>query len=621
MEPECQLAFLNWVAYHPTSNKDLSCPLTGCSWNDFQDFESKLRHVAKCTFLPPAKYWCASCNREESFAAGALRSQRINKDHKHGKDSNVRDVVVSFFKPFGRKKDLSHNHEVQADALLPRDSYLDNKLAIDWPYYPQGGYLSSTFETDPTPAEICTMNDRGSYVPISGELPTAYLGSELLGAVSELPTAYLGFELLGAVGELPTPHQGSESLPSMNFASRIEMSGTRSYINRSHGTDSDNHNTPTEYASASSQLSEQWSEKAPESPHSALVSPEPLRYHCPKSHSYHHPSTFNDSITDMDYCETEQRWGKVSGTSHVLSPKDTSLPSDSESDMPREQSNYDGMRPRSRPDLRLDTRMVPGMTEVLPLNAEAIPNPSAVVLSRQEVCHSLPQDDDKQNSVEELFQIVAGLEDLWAQKLKAAPELASITSHLHSASALQGGLEVLRKLFESNINMPRTMEHLFQFMHIAFACAYKSWFVDRWYPWEALYEDVLRWSQIIAEPEDRDLYLQVADLLWSAPERMTHPVNIYSFQDWDLSLGTANFENGFASHTSDIGDTLSTSQLRPIPFEEAYVRLVVLERFKKGDVLVEQLRNGNVVKSCARFLDGTSSNLRVIRARLSYSAV
>ena len=630
MDHECQLAFLNWVAYPPTSNNGrpyghLSCPLTGCEKNDLGDFISYLQHVAECPFLPGATYRCPYCNRDECFAVRALRYDKTIKDHKYGKDSKVRDAVVSFFKHFGRKKDLRHKHELQADTSIYRGrselsspefiddhelqadtliykgrselsspQFIDEKAAIDWPYEPQISYLASTYESGPTP-EICTMNYRGSYVPILSELPT------------EWPVARR-LSLLGTPRLTPktraTPGHGilcqrSELLGAVSFGPGVEMSGTRSYVHPSDRSDSDNHHVPTGHASASSQMSETWSEKGQESPHSAIMSPEPLRYYGSKSHSYHQRYTSNDSITDMEYCDSEQRCGKVSGTSHVGSPKHTSFPSGSESGMLQEQSGYGSMTPRSHLDLRLDIpQVVPGTTEVPPLIAEALPNPSAAVLIRQEVGRNLPHGDDKQNSMEELFQIGNSLEYLWARKLKASPELSIITSHLHSAPALQGGLGVLRQLFESNIDVPRTMEHLFQFMHIAYACAYKSYSTDSWYPWKALYEDVLRWSQVIEKPEDRDVYLQVADLLWSAPENMTPSMNVYQFQDRGSSPNTVVFENGFASHNSETKDTLSASQQRPIPFdipfEEAYERLVVLE----------QLKNGDVVKSCTRYLDG-----------------
>ncbi|KAL8791571.1 MAG: hypothetical protein Q9195_005835 [Heterodermia aff. obscurata] len=563
MDHECRLAFLNWVAYHLSSKTGkprghLYCPLTGCQRNDFEDYVSYLHHVAECPYLPGATYRCPYCNRDECFAVGALRYEQWTQDQKHGKNSKVRDAVVSFFKHFGRKKAPCHRQELPADAPLPiyrpelqAAGLIDDKPAIAWPYDPP------TFGS-PLPPEIYTMN-RDSYGPILGELPTPCPRPELLGAVS--------------------------------FAPRMEMSGTRSYIHQQDRTDDDNHNSPTEYASASSQLEE----KGPESPRSGLTSPEPLPNYGAKSHSYHQHYTSNYSITDLEYCDSEQRWGKISGTTHVLSPKSTSLPSGLESGMLGEQSNYGGTTPRSRQDLRLDIpRMIPGITEALPLNAETSRNTSAVIAGPQEVCQSLPHGGDKQDSVDELFQIASGLEYTWARKLKNSPELSSITSHLHSAPALQGGLGVLRQLFESNVDVPGNTEHLFRLMHITFACAYKSYSTDKWYPWDSFYEDVLRWSQIIAEPADQDLYLQVADLLWSAPQNMVHSMHTYEVQDRALSLDSVNFEKWFASHNSVIEGTLSTSQLPPIPSGEACERLVVLEQLKKGDVL----------KSCARFLDG-----------------
>ena len=320
MDHECQLAFLNWVAYHSTPNSckpygHLSCPLSGCPRNDLENFESYLQHVAKCPLLPSATYRCPSCLRDECFAAGTLRYEKKTKDYKHG-------AVVSFFKHFGRKKYPNHNHELQADDPLPMycpelqaTGIIDDKPAIVWPCDPQVGYPASNFEFGLTP-EICTMNYRGSYIPILGELST--------------PDPIFG--------ELPTSCQRSELLGAVSFAHGVEMSGTRSYIHFPDRTDSDNHQIPTGRTSISSQLSEQWSEKSQESPHSAMMSPEPLRYHGFKSHFRHRRCASNDSITDMGYYDSEQRLNKASVTGHGPSPKHVSLPSDLESGMLREQS-------------------------------------------------------------------------------------------------------------------------------------------------------------------------------------------------------------------------------------------------------------------------------------------
>ena len=575
MDHECQIAFLNWVAYHPLSNNGkpydhLSCPLTRCPRNGFGDFESYLQHVANCQFLPDATYRCPYHNLDECFAASALRYGRPTKDQKHSKDSKVRDAVVSFFKHFGRKKDLSHEHKLQTDTPSPRyhsdlqvTGLIDHKTAIDWPYDLQVGYLAPTFNFGLTP-EICTMDHRGSHIPMSFELPTWCHQPELPGA--------------------------------MNYVPRIEMSGTRSYVRRSDGTGSDNHKDPTGHASISSELSKNWSEKGPASPHSALTSPKPLHDYSSESPAHHQLHTSNYSITGMEYCETEQRWGKIPGTSPVPSPENTSLPSDLESGMLRGQTDYGSVTPRVRQDLRLDIpQMVPGTIEKLPLNAEAVPDPLAVTLNHQDVYHGLTHFGDRQSSVEELSQIGDGLEDVWVRKLKASPELSSITSQLQGAPALQSGLRILKQLFESKVDVPRTTEDLLPLMLIAFACAYVSYSADGWYDWEAIYQDILRWSQTIAEPDDRARYFQVAELLWSAPENMTPSMDVHLFENYDPCLGTVQSEIGFASYHPGVGGALSTGQQGAIPFEEAY----------DGIIALEQLRKGVVVKSCARYLNGT----------------
>lgn len=541
-----------------------------------------LQHVAECPYLPGAKYWCPYCLREECFVVGPIQRHKLTKGHKPSKDSTLRDAVKSFFRQFGRKKDLGPrygNCELQADPPFPKGfselrvpGYADDKAAMNGAYL---GYFEVPCAFDPFAAEICTM-DRGSYVPLHGELPAWSKPSELLGA--------------------------------MGSRFGIELGATRSYVHHPEEIESNNTKIPipTEKSSTTPQRSEQWLEDAQERPQSALVSPEPLWFPDSKSYSYHYHCASSSSVTDTECSPSGGGLGNVSGNSSWSVPKHTSLPSNSDSSVLREESPLGYMPPRSRherSDLKLKIpQMLSETKEGSGLNTEAVPKQIAVLLGLQDSSRSLRLDYNKQNLADELFQHVSGLEDLWKQQLTASPVLSGMTSHLHCSPAFQDGLLVLRKIFESGAEVPRTARELFHFMHIAFACAYMSHSEDGWFPWATFYQEVLRWSLSIAELEDRSLYLRVADFLWSVPESMPRAVDVALIEDIATQSRPTDFRG--RDVISDLGydDPMSNSQQQSIPFEAAYDRLVIMK----------QLKDGYAMQTCARYLDGTCLSLGVL---------
>ena len=576
MDHECLNAFLNWIAYRQnlTPVENLSCPLTGCIKKEFKNFESYLQHVVACRYLQAGKYRCSHCQREECFLPNN-QTQKLVKSYKPSKDSRLRDVVTSFFKQFGRKKCLDARHELHTDAVYPSGfsglqamhlsaDNITTKLAYDTPIK----LSASTFRLGTTIPEICTM-DRGSYVPLPGEVSASWTQRSELGAQKSM---YLQCEL-----------------PAWGLDSRLgaELSGTRSYLDRSEEFESEYYHNNDGFCAetfhSAFQSPQQWPNSTRESRCSAMVSPEPLRFYRAKSHSHYCSS--DDGFMHTEDIDSDQGGYNTSRNSSGPASGGNSLYSDLGFSMLPISSRSGSMTPviQGQANLKLDIpRNISESGEWLQSHHETAPEqlPSSLRVGYNKPC-----------LVDDHFQIVESLENLWTQQLKTSPELSARTSHFYLSPAVPGGLRVMRRFFDSDLTTPITTKDLFQFIHIAFACAFKSFSEDRWYPWEALYQDILQWRQNITELEDRDLYIQIAEYLWSAPENLQHHAGVYGSEDDDTRLHMSSYLAGHVDSYMDFEDPLGGRQ-ENVPFQEAF------------DRLVSQLGCGIMMGNCTRFLDG-----------------
>lgn len=122
-----QLAFQHWVAYDLYGDKNkrtpgqIRCPLLGCL-SGFDDLESCLAHLAKCTWLSNAWYWCPFCVRPEIFIAqdqdsastvelGQSRGNQKSCSSLHQNSLKPKSGAARFLKTVGGKL-----------GLLPRTS-------------------------------------------------------------------------------------------------------------------------------------------------------------------------------------------------------------------------------------------------------------------------------------------------------------------------------------------------------------------------------------------------------------------------------------------------------------------------------------------------------------------
>ena len=201
----------------------------------------------------------------------------------------------------------------------------------------------------------------------------------------------------------------------------------------------------------------------------------------------------------------------------------------------------------------------------------------------------------KQYRAEEIFQVVRYLEDLWTHKLKNCSELSALAGRLYRTSTFRSGLEVLRELLQSRTRTPTTINEIFQLNHIAFACAFLLYAEDGCYSWELLYQDTLIWGRLIIDQEDRNCYLKIANLLWSAPCLMLPPLTAR------LSYAV-NTEFARQPPNSLLGHQSESSL-----FDETY-----------GDgTLSCEIRSGKLMRSCTLYLDGKQFLLTFIKLKLT----
>lgn len=593
MDHECLNDFLSWVAYHQDSKpiENLSCPFTGCAEKDFRDFETYLQHVFACQYLLAGKHRCSNCKREACLVPSNVKA------HTFGKDSKLGDTFTSFLRQFCHQDSLDLRYELSTDAEVPaiRELYTDAKNSE---FNTDAGVherQASAYELEVAVPELCTM-DRGSFA----SLPREYSAS------STKPSESVGVShVVSLQNEIPLWKTHRPELHGGLDTSLVsELSGTRSYIDPSGGLEGeswyDDGGYDAETASIASQSTQRLS-SACDSRRSAMASPEPLPFNGAKSHSHHDYSASKDAGTDTRNNDSDQCWSKPSGTGGWSAKQHSPMPIDSDLTIMRSSSRSGSTTPasRRRTDLKLHIPPSPSETvEGAQSHKETAPKALAF---------SLPVVYNKTCLVDDISQIVKSLEDLWMQKLKTSPELSAITFQVDSSATLLTGLMFLKRFFISNLTAPTTTKELFQFIHIAFACALKSFSEDGWYPWQALYQDMLRWSWNITELEDRNLYVQIVEYLWSSLKNVQPYADAHICNEVDMHLHTSEDVGRSRINKVEVEGAFS-NQRESISSLEAYDRLVLLS----------QLEGGIMIRSCTRFLDGMWPVLYVHPAKLRH---
>ena len=598
MNHECRAAFLNWVAYRKSlSDKErLSCPMSGCRRDDFTDFASCLQHVENCQCLPYAQYWCPYCHENENYLMDGTHSCTLGKDHRPSHESKLRDRVVCFFeKQFG---------------------------------------LGSRYSREPENPryEVCTM-DRSSYMPFQRELPAQdlqweLLGDSIIGSGLELSdTRFSSFTDPGiqhrTVRQISTspsiprqwedglqvsPHSAlvsPELLPynfkSNSFYSRRSSEERAPERTMEEATDFEPETHNAELAcQGSAQLPNQISSSG-----SVRHSPGPMAV---TDTSYHPPSNSNpnsdellgalfntvpDETTFTGIPVGSHEEGQFTDSFIVDIPKPDD-PVGSTHD--RAISGISGNRLISKPSV-LDSVVWDRESSDGRTSSKSHYGPVDLRLQiplsftgRHSIGHS------KKHLIQELSSVVKVLTALWTEELGKSPAFSSMIPRLYHSSSIQVGLKALKRFLLSS-NIPTTITETFHFAHTAFACAYLTHTQDGWYPWEVFYQGIKRWGRGITDPQDRALYLKVAEFLWSTPRTALPPIDTYWSDEFDNRM--------------PISDSANRTSARA-PQSQAIIAESENDSSDKacGDlVLIRQLRNGNVRSRCTRYLDGQAPHL------------
>ena len=468
--------------------------------------------------------------------------------------------------------------------------------------------------------EICTMN-RGSYVPLQHELPDVY-------------------EPLWTRVELSSPEPFLQQEPMVNL---VELSSTRF----STSSDPAIQHRKVRQISISPSIPQQWEDGLQVSPHSALVSPELLPYNF-QSNSFYSRRSSEERAPERTPERTMEEATDFEPETH-----DAELACQGSAQLPNQISSSESVRHSVRPkdltDTSYDTGMPVGSHEEgqftdsfivdIPKSDDPlgstpdraisgisgnrlISQPSVLTSSTWDressdgrtssKSHHGPVDlrlqiplsftehhgigHSKQRLIGELGSVVKVLAALWTEELGKIPAFSSMIPRLYNSSPIQVGLKALRRFLLSS-NIPTTITETFHFAHIAFACAYLTHTQDGWYPWEVFYQGIERLGQGITDPQDRALYPKLAEFLWSTPRTALHPNDVHWSDEFDNRMPISNSANRTSTRAPQSQAIIAESDNNPS--DKAC-----------GDlVFIRQMRNGNVMSRCTRYLDGQAPHL------------
>lgn len=585
------MAFQNWVAYGRTvspngrAREHLTCPLLWCRHN-FENLESCLQHVSSCQWLSNAWYWCPRCQRAELFTAEESNSALHYPYPVRQKDSKLRRAL-SFFKQIGRR---SHSQQRELTTITVPScnqgnlvAALDKKtigsqsqstdiisdprsardpISFDGDFHcPQDRPKSgSTAQNASRPSTLYDM-EANALSPLGGtydkddgqeaaELATSdpLFNSAQLGDtfIAELPGSYQD-DRLSHTRLRPPSHYGPFSL-SLYFR---ETEGIVSPISSNFGGQ---YHIDSRFVNMTSPIS-------------------PL--------DPRHKTSWSTSGEDIDSLEIEANPGNV--VASKIADGDLKMDPGSAADLGVEQSYEEALAPSKT---RSKTRDTTGRC-LQTIRSERL--------------------------VEELDALVCGLHDHWATFLpdralysplssahRTSEELqhASYNNNLCGLSPFEAGLRALQQCFQGSA--PVTFEGVFSIVQLAYACAYLLNEAD--YSWQVLFEDALQWQYLIQSEHDRALYVNIVNSLWSpspSPRQMSQVVDIS--ENKILALLQVP-DRDLEKMDLDEGKTTAATE-RPI-IQPAPSSHVDSDSPSPGSSCAIAMREGSIIRTCSRYLDG-----------------
>lgn len=116
--------------------------------------------------------------------------------------------------------------------------------------------------------------------------------------------------------------------------------------------------------------------------------------------------------------------------------------------------------------------------------------------------------------VNDLAQTVHFVDSGWKISFDDKLYRPDIDAYFATPSPVSSGIKALKECSCGPI--PKTLKETFPLLRIAFAAACLLHHEDQWFPWHRFFEDVYRWSAIIQNSGEKELYLKAVDALQSS---------------------------------------------------------------------------------------------------------
>lgn len=149
-------------------------------------------------------------------------------------------------------------------------------------------------------------------------------------------------------------------------------------------------------------------------------------------------------------------------------------------------------------------------------------------------------------SIQDLSELVKGLNDKWLQRLDSAPHLVSRCSNLTSPDVFSRGIRAMQQCFKDPLSalfedmssdhptdcskddfdsqtgrfedvfsdvILYSIENIISLMHVACACAYLLHKDEDFYDWDGLFHHMAQWQRLLWDQDDVQCFLMAMDQL------------------------------------------------------------------------------------------------------------
>lgn len=464
-DQECQMAFLNWVAYD-TRKEHLVCPMYNCRQGGFDDTKTFLNHVSACSWLPTADYWCTDCCQQEHFGVSGFQGRTLTIQQS-SKESRLRKAC-HFFKRFGRLG--CHNSESSSPSC-------DSCGELEGSPGRSTKCLSHTFDDKPEMEgsilhpQVKELDDtsRGTVEQYwTGLMPSSGIRKNnprnSVGGLRVSTQAIAPFE----VGTQDWKYSFAELAGSPRHF-EPHVSGLGSSIVDRDVPQIDRMISPISLRSAQSE------DQCSSTSVSPMTSPIyrfglHVMFDQDQSWSTGTQNTINDTAERTTGQVDE---GLYNTTINEPTPKATYWGNDDHTTSPHEA--FAGYRPAF------------GSTQA---------------------------------HVERLHQLVCMLVDRCRGYLNNWPDLYTLSHGLNISCPLIEGLRGLKGCLRGNL--PATLRDMVSFVHLAYACAYFNHSEDTSFDWDVFYQDILRWGESISDKQDRYRFSEIVKVLYTTPQNLSN---------------------------------------------------------------------------------------------------